>query len=134
MIAEIVVAVLIAAALIYTWRVWMPAFIALVTFFATFFFLVLLSVFVSGCSAVPELYARVDLRYQADKYTDPLIRTEREYQCGNPQFHGEIGWQGERFGAYAYHDSWLLCGTGLNHKPEIYANGIGVFAQWGGKD
>lgn len=50
MIFEIVIAILIAAGLLATWRIWLPAVLALAGFGAVIVFLILLSVFVSGCS------------------------------------------------------------------------------------
>lgn len=93
-----------------------------------FVFLLLLS----GCAASP--YAEVGIGYQLDSNSDWHLRTDREWQCHNPQFHGEIGleWDNDIKLGY-HHQSWWGCGAPFNDKPELFTDDIRLTKKWGGK-
>ncbi len=91
--------------------------------------------FLVGCEAMPGLYARGGVGYQIDAQTDYWQQTARDWQCSNPTARIELGYElNEYSGVALVHNSWLLCGSGLNADPESYANRVEVWAQWGGRD
>jgi len=87
----------------------------------------------SGCVS-PKPYFEVAVGYQIDGETDYWVQTSRSWQCSEqPKLDAELGMEskgGVRIGIH--HESWLLCGTGLNDKPEVYSNEIRITKKWGG--
>ena len=98
--------------------------------------LLLIVLMFAGCGGT---YVRLGLGHQIDDQTDYWLQTDRDWQCHNPSFHGEVGYEfadpviGDRAGIAFVHDSWLLCGSGLNDKPETYTNRAEAWVQWGGR-
>jgi hypothetical protein len=83
------------------------------------------------CGCAP--YAEIGVGYQLDSHSAWTLRTEREWQCSNPQFHGEVGLEFEHQWTLAYHhQSWVGCGDPLNNKPELYQDHIQLSKKFGG--
>ena len=94
-------------------------------------FLILLTVFISGC-ATP--YAEVGVAYPLDKYTDYWVQTDRTWQCSNgPQAHFEVGVEKNDWQLGIHHQSWWGCGGPFNNRPEVYENDIRITKKWGGE-
>jgi hypothetical protein len=89
----------------------------------------------AGCADHdPKPYVEVGLAVQMNSQTDYWVQSARSWQCKNPKFSGQIGYEldnGIRIGLH--HDSWILCGTGLNDDPEVYSNELRVTKKWGGQ-
>ncbi len=93
----------------------------------------------TGCAG---LYVRAGLGLQDDSNTDYWEQTDRDWQCENPAFRAEAGWESKRYefmglplqhGVSYWHDSWLSCGTGFNERPESYSNGYLGWIKAGGR-
>ena len=96
---------------------------------------------VAGCESMPGYYVRAGIGWQDDAQTDYWLQTQRPWQCRyNVPFDGELGYEFDhtprwldRAGVAYWHHSWLLCGSGLNDEAEVYANGLKVWGQLGGR-
>jgi len=95
--------------------------------------LVLICFLLLGCETT-EPYLELGVGYQIDSNTDWLLRTNRDYQCRNPQFHGEVGLETEDGWTLGYyHQSWLFCGGPFNNRAETYMDAIRITKKFGGQ-
>lgn len=95
---------------------------------------IIIAVILSGCSSLNP-YAEIGLNYQIDSETDYWVQTDRPWQCDrNPKFDGEVGVETRNnWSLGLHHESWVLCGTGVNRHPEVYSNDIRLSKKWGGR-
>lgn len=95
--------------------------------------LCILAMGVAGCGTAAP-YASVGVGYQVDQNSDWYVRTERDWQCDNPQAHFEVGLEFDhQVTVFYHHQSWYRCGGPFNNKPELYVDHIGIEKKWGGK-
>lgn len=94
------------------------------------YFILLLLV---GCAHVKP-YGEVGLGYQEDSQTDFMLQTGRPWECSkNVPFDATFGLETKTHWRFSVtHDSWALCGTGLNNDPETYKLRYRVSKEWGG--
>jgi hypothetical protein len=85
----------------------------------------------AGCGTTP--YGEIGVGYQIDSRSDWYLRTEREYQCSNPQAHFEAGLEKGRVRVGYHHQSWFRCGGPFNDRAELYVDDIRVTYKIGGE-
>jgi len=97
------------------------------------FTLIVVLVLLTGCSTAKP-YGEFSLGYQIDKNTDWALRTDQDWQCSdNLQFNGAVGLEFPNEWTISYnHQSWVLCGSPLNDKSELYQDDIRVTKKFGG--
>lgn len=96
--------------------------------------IVLLALLLTGCASAPGVYLDVGAGYQIDSETDYWLQTTQSWQCSkNIAAHIEVGYEWDNGTSLGLnHQSWWLCGSGLNNDPEVYSNQILLNKRFGG--
>jgi hypothetical protein len=89
-----------------------------------------------GCASIKEStgadpYFEIGAGYQINEHSDWYVRTHRTWQCrDNLKAKAAVGLSWGNTEVEYEHQSWWLCGTPFNNKPELYQDSININHRW----